>query len=332
MIRVHRSARGFISRCPGLSLAALLLLLVTAASAAAGERYALIVSGASGGPKFASLQQQWRGDLATVLKQRFAFADANIITLDEESRLATRATADNVRRVLVDLRKRVKSDDLVLVVLFGHGNVDGTVGKFNLVGPDLSAAEWKALLEPIPARLVIVDTTESSFPFLEGLAQKGRVVITATDSTAQRFATVFPEYFVKGLYDPASDADKDGRVSLWEAFAAASGGVRTYYEQRGQLSTERPLLDDDGDGVGRESQAPGGDGALARRIFLDPDRVIETSDPVLVELQRRQQTIQGQLDDLRIRRPLLKEEEYQAELERLLLELSRISQELRNRS
>ena len=95
----------------------------------------------------------------------------------------------------------------------------------------------------------------ASFPFLEHLAGPQRIVITATDSVAQRFDTVFPEYFVRALTDPAADLDKNGRVSVWEAFAAASMGVRRYYTQRGQLATERALIDDNGDGVGREAGA-----------------------------------------------------------------------------
>ncbi|MCH6551361.1 MAG: hypothetical protein IH804_05020 [Planctomycetes bacterium] len=41
--------------------------------------------------------------------------------------------------------------------------------------------------------------TSSSFPFLERLSARGRVIITATDSPAQRFDTVFPEFFVEAL-------------------------------------------------------------------------------------------------------------------------------------
>src|SRR3546814_5221033 len=66
-----------------------------------------------------------------------------------------------------------------------------------------------------------------------------RIVITATDSVAQRFDTVFPEYFIRALTDGASDIDKNGRVSVWEAFSAASLAVRRHYTQRGQLATER---------------------------------------------------------------------------------------------
>ena len=43
-------------------------------------------------------------------------------------------------------------------------------------------------------------------------------MIAATDSVAQRFDTVFPEYFVKAFEEDAADLDKNGRVSLWEAF------------------------------------------------------------------------------------------------------------------
>ena len=137
-------------------------------------------------------------------------------------------------------------------MLIGHGTFDGVDAKFNLVGPDLESADWAALLRPLPGRLVVVNTTSASFPFLERLAGPRRVVITATDSAAQRFDTVFPEYFIRALTDAAADIDKNGRISIWEAFAAASGHVRRHYQQRGQLSTERALLDDNGDGVGKE--------------------------------------------------------------------------------
>jgi hypothetical protein len=93
----------------------------------------------------------------------------------------------------------MKPADQLLVVLIGHGTFDGVDAKFNLVGPDLDAGEWKELLKDTPGRLTVVNTTSASFPFLESLAGKGRVVITATDSTAQRYETIFPESFIEAL-------------------------------------------------------------------------------------------------------------------------------------
>jgi hypothetical protein len=217
-------------------------------------------------------------------------------------------------------------------VLLGHGTYDGSDAKFNLVGPDLTALDWKGILAEIQGRIVLVDTTASSFPFLEELSQKGRVVITATDSAAQRFATVFPEFFVRAMSDLSNDFDKNGRLSIWEIFTAASGGVKLYYEQRGQLSTERPLLDDDGDRVGREALAPGMDGALARSLQLDADPGTVSADVAIAALERQRAALEAQLEELKGRRSSMSDAEYQAELERILVQIARIAQQIRQRS
>jgi hypothetical protein len=219
-----------------------------------------------------------------------------------------------------------------MVVLMGHGSFDGTDAKFNLVGPDLSAADWEALVDGLPGRLVVVNTTASSFPFLEELSRAGRVVITATDSAAQRFATVFPEYLTRALADRSSDLDKNGRVSVWEAFTAASAGVKRHYEQRGQLSTERPLLDDNGDREGREADTPGEDGAVAQTVYLDPDPGTNPGDAVLAELERQRLALENQLEGLKARRASMSDAQYQLELEKILVELARVAQEIRKRS
>jgi hypothetical protein len=300
-------------------------LIGIAAPAAAGERYAVVISGPSGGEKYAAQHQKWRSELATFLTTGFSFSDANIADLDELSEGSSRSTAENVRRLLADLRRRMTPNDTLMLVLIGHGTFDGTDAKFNLVGPDLSANEWKKMLDLIAGRIVVINTTESSFPFLEQLSQRGRVVITATDSAAQRFATIFPEYFIRALVDTASDLDKNNRVSIWEAFTVASTNVRQYYEQRGQLSTERPLLDDDGDGVGHEAGGPGDDGTLARTIYLDAAPQSGTADVATVALEM-------QLEDLKSRKASMSEGDYQAELEKILTQLAKISQQIRNGS
>jgi hypothetical protein len=158
------------------------------------------------------------------------------------------------------------------------------------------------------------------------------VVITATDSVAQRFATVFPEHFVRGLSDLSADFDKNGRISIWEAFASASAAVKEYYEQRGQLSTERPVLDDNGDKVGREAEAPGPDGNLARATYLDAEPGSITADVALAGLQRRRAALEAQLEELKSKKDALESEDYEAQLERVLVELARVARQIRQRS
>lgn len=329
---VAASSVGSEVRLRSFTVALVLSLFALASSALAGERYAVIVSGATGGEKYAEQQKKWSADLAGALRNTFIFAEANVVTITEEGTGTSKATAENVRRLFGDLRRRLTRDDLLVVVLMGHGTFDGEAAKFNLVGPDLTAVEWKGLLEGVPGRTVVVNTTESSYPFLEELSQRGRVVITATDSVAQRFATVFPEHFVRGLSDLSADFDKNGRISIWEAFASASASVKQYYEQRGQLSTERPVLDDNGDKVGREAEAPGPDGTLARSTYLDAEPGTITADVALAGLQRRRAALEAQLDELKSKKESLAVEDYEAQLERVLIELARIARQIRQRS
>jgi hypothetical protein len=158
-------------------------------------------------------------------------------------------------------------------------------------------------------------------------------VLTATDSAAQQFETVFPEFFVKAFDEDAADADKSGRVSIWEAFQYASAAVHQYFQEKGQLATERPLLDDTGAGVGREAESPGTDGALARITYLEPEPALELpADAGLALLVRRRAAIERALEELKAKKEGMPPDQYDAELERILTELARVSSQIRAKS
>jgi hypothetical protein len=317
------------------------LALGVAARAVAGDNYALVVTGASGGEAYAKKYDGWRHTFVSTLRDKFGYPDDHVVVLAEKEEPGVApATRGQVQRALLDFRTRLTKDDLLIVLLIGHGTSADDPGgpggpgsedaKFNLVGPDLSASEWGSLLQPLAARLVFIDTTSASFPFLRKLAGPGRIVMTATDSTAQEFETVFGEFFVKAFTQGAADADKNGRVSMLEAFTYASAGVRRWFDEHNQLPTERPLIDDMGTGVGREAQNPGSDGALARVTYLQ--LAGEPPGAARRVLLKRQAELEGQIEDLKLRRSSLSPDVYQAELERLLLELARISADLRTKT
>jgi hypothetical protein len=260
------------------------LLLGLAAPAPAQERHALVIAGASGGEPYASRLAGWRESTVTMLRETLRFDADRVLVFAEDEAGALPATRDEVTRVLERMARTLGVDDLLFIILLGHGTPAAAGGdgaaKFNLVGPDLDASEWADLLRPLRARLVFVNTTAASVSFLPPVSGPRRIVITATESTAQHYATVFPEYFTAAFADGAADLDKDGRVSVLEAFSAASRLVARHYEQRGQLAVERALLDDNGDGVGKWAGAPGPDGALAARTFLDGATAERVTDPV----------------------------------------------------
>lgn len=332
--------------CRRLLPLVLALICGAAAHASAQQRQALIVTGASGGPLYAAQYREWSEMLAKTLVDAFGFDPAHVISLSERDDTAdaagvraskdpsgTESTAANIRRHLARFRRALGRDDLLLIVLIGHGTFDGVDAKFNLVGPDLESAEWATLLRGHPSRLVLVNSAAASFPFLERLAGPRRVIISATDSVAQRFDTVFPEHFITALSDDSADIDKNGRISIWEAFAAAGAGVRRYYQQRGQLTTERPLLDDNGDGVGREAAGPGEDGSLASRTYLDdaPANAAPTDEALLRLLQKRA-ALEVEVEELKLKKSFMQPSEYAVEFERLMIELARVSREIRNKT
>ena len=129
------------------------------------------------------------------------------------------------------------------------------------------------------------------------------MVITATDSAAQKYATVFPDYFAKAMGEASSDLDKNGRTSFFEVFSATSAAVKQHYEQRGQLTTERAAIDDNGDGVGREAEAPGpGRGDWRGSLYLDAEPPAAANNPELAALLQRRRELEADAEALKLKK------------------------------
>ena len=162
------------------------------------------------------------------------------------------------------------------------------------------------------------------------LSAPNRVIVTATKSSFERNESVFAGYFVDALSADGADTDKDGRVSVLEAFQYAASETKRYYEQEARLQTEHAQLDDQGakQGVGEidgRALVPGqGEGALARRTFLGTPGTsrISVSDPHLAALYREQSAIQAQIDSLKAKKSSMSPAAYDSALEALLVQLS----------
>lgn len=220
------------------------------------------------------------------------------------------------------------------VVLVGHGTFDGKDAKLNLVGPDVSATELSEWLKPFQRPLAIIDTTSSSAPFLAKLAGKGRVVVSATRSGNEQNYARFGKYLAEALPDPKSDLDKDGQISLLEAFLSASHRTTEFYKTDGRLATEHALIDDNGDGLGTPSdwfrgviatkRATNGalaDGARAHQFHLVRSAAELQLSP---EVRARRDKLELDIASLRDRKAKMNEDKYYQELEKLLLDLARL--------
>jgi len=218
------------------------------------------------------------------------------------------------------------------VVLVGHGTFDGKEAKFNLRGPDVSATELAEWLKPFKRPLAIIDTSSASAPFLAKLAGPRRVVVSSTRSGYEQNYARFGKYFAEAIADPKSDLDKDGQVSLLEAFLSGAQRTNEFYKTEGRLATEHALIDDNGDGLGtpadwfrgvratkRAKDGAALDGARAQQYTLVRSA---TEEHLSADVRARRDQIELQIAELRETKAKMKESAYFQELEKLLLELA----------
>src|SRR5207248_2785679 len=106
------------------------------------------------------------------------------------------ATKAKVTASLAKIASEAKAQDVLILMMIGHGTFDGAEYKFNLPGPDISATELAAALNRIPAsRQLVVDMTSASGGATAALKKEGRTVITATKSGSEKNATLFARYW-----------------------------------------------------------------------------------------------------------------------------------------
>lgn len=220
------------------------------------------------------------------------------------------------------------------LVLIGHGTFDGKQARFNLRGPDVSAEQLAAWLEPVKRPLVIINTSAASAPFLAALTGAGRVVITATRSGNEQSYARFGEFLAETMAAPAADLDQDGQTSLLEAFLSAASKVAEFYQTEGRLPTEHALIEDNGDSLATPADWFRGiravrkaeddralDGAYAHQLHL----VLSAEELALSpEVRAQRDDLERQLFALREEKPKLSETDYYARLEQLLLEIARV--------
>lgn len=311
------------------------------AGPSSGVRYGLVIAGLGGEQKYVDQHLTWARGFYEVLKVEHGFPEDRLYLLVEDPDAAggppaVKSTLEEIRTVLAELARLVRPGDDLFVLLIGHGSATGTGPRLNIPGPDLTADTLRDALGEIEARYtVVVNGASSSAPFIDALTGPGRVIVTATKSGAERLSTVFPEHLLDALKAQAGDLDKDGRVSVLESFVYARNKTAEWYDGQGLLATEHALLDDNGDGRGTREPGPGGtDGTLAGRIYFGsgpggPEAASGTVTPGGQALQARMEDLRWSIDELRAQKEQEDPGEYAARMEEMLIELARVTRQLR---
>ena len=337
-----------MTRLPAWAVVALALLASSGAWAAEHARV-ILVAGAPGldeyGAQFAAWTTNWEQAARQANANYTAIGLAPSNSLPSEPLLeastpspsntgqsSTNSVSDREQlHAALDKEPKETTDELWLVFL-GHGTYDGKDAKFNLRGPDVTAAELADWLKPFHRPIAVIIGSSSSGPFLKLLSAPGRVIVTSTRSGFEQNYSRFGRFLSEAIANPQADLDKDGQVSLLEAFLYASRQVAEFYTVEGRLATEHALLDDNGDGLGTpadwfrgvravkksvEHAAP--DGLRAHQFHLirgEADRNLTT------EQRQRRDQLEFEIAALRDKKAQLGEDEYYRQLETTLLKLA----------
>jgi hypothetical protein len=299
-----------------------------AASGAEDRPCVIIVVGAPGTSEYEVQFRRWADQWEAAAGK--ASAELIRIGRSDEAGVTDR---ERLRSALAEKASAAGSEP-IWIVLVGHGTYDGREAKFNLRGPDVTDAELSDWLTPVKRPVAIINCASASGPFINRLSGDNRVVVTATRSGNETNFARFGQYLAAAITEPGADLDKDGQVSLLEAFLTASNRVDEYYRTHTQLATEHALIDDNGDrlgtppdwfrGVRATRRAKDGaplDGTRANQLHLIPS---DRTRGMPAEARQRRDQLEVSIAALREEKDKLKEDEYYARLEKLMVELARI--------
>ena len=294
------------------------------------ERRVMIITGAGGEEEYTELFAEWGESLAKAFDGNAAEM-VHITNKPEDT--GARKTIESTLKKWVE-----KSDSEIWILLVGHGTFDGKAAKFNLVGNDASDADFKHWLKLHRGPLVFINTSSCSAPFIRSLSGLNRVIATATKSGYEQNFCRFGGYMAAALGQAGADLDKDGAVSVLEAFLIASRQAGEFYRENDRLVSENALLDDNGDGMGTpadwfrgvrtQKKAKGkssADGKLSRLVFP----VIPPAEKdIPAPLRKKRLAAEAKIETLRSLKKTLEVEIYYRDLEKLFLELAATNDEI----
>jgi hypothetical protein len=301
---------------------ALLLVLMTALSAHASVYY-VTVAGLGGEPDYEQRFTANAKDLDKLFKE--SGSSAHVYTLT-----GTQATRAQLTQTLTSIAHDAKPEDDFVLMLIGHGSFDGADYKFNLVGPDMTAAELAELCDRIPAkRQLIVNATSASGGSVAALEKPGRGVIAATKSGTEKNATVFARYWVEALQDPTADVDKSDSISAMEAFEFAQRKTAAFYESQKRLATEHPVFEDTG------KNEPVREPSKSEGVLLANFTVLrigaaqkQANNPAKQALLAKKEDLEQKIDALKYQKAAMDPADYKQQLTAALVQLAQVQQEL----
>lgn len=289
-----------------------LALLLLWPFAAWSAEHTVIIAGLGGEPAY---EKRFREQATTLAEFARSDAGPDAVTV----LIGAEAKREAVQRAFATLAKRARAEDVVTIVLIGHGTFDGEHYRFNIPGPDLTGAELAALFDRLPARRqLIVNTTSASGGTIEDWTRPDRVVIAATKSGGERTATRFAKFWAQATTTPHADLNRDDLVTAAEAFDYAQRQVDASFRTDASLATEHARM--------------AGEDAAAFAVARFGAARMYAGDARIAALLKERGALELRLNEVKEQKPSLDESAYYDALEGVLVKIALLQQRIDARS
>ena len=274
----------------------ILTIFLISATAFAAD-HVLIIGGVAGEKSFYDAFWSATSRFHQLLTDEYGYTSDQITFLFEdmdasgaEGLVDTESKREQVLATLNQLAETVQPSDRFLLFMLGHASrTNKGELKFNLMGRDISEAEYVTRINSIPAeRQILIFGFPYSGKLVPQLSRPGRIILTSSSpNEGYSLQAGFGDVFVDAFSNGANDTDRNGDVSLLEAFLSLQAHTKDFYEQNSNVQTEHPHLDDNGDRNATRNlttvEEETDDGTLAKETFLGTRRSVLESTPISPE-------------------------------------------------
>ena len=262
--------------------------------------HALIIGGAAGEKSFYDAFWNATSRFHQLLTDEYGYTPDQITFLFEdmdapgaEGLVDTESKREQVLAALDRLIESVQPSDRLLLFMIGHASrTNKGELKYNLLGRDITETEYITRINSIPAeRQILIFGFPYSGKLVPQLSKPGRIILTSSSrNEGYSLQAGFGDVFVDAFSNAANDTDRNGDISLLEAFLSIQARTKDFYEQNGNVQTEHPHLDDNGDGNATRNlavvESETDDGTLAEKTFLGTRRSLLENTPVSTESEQ----------------------------------------------
>ncbi|MFQ5738104.1 MAG: adenovirus L4-33K/L4-22K family protein [Acidobacteriota bacterium] len=299
-------------------------LALTNAQASDSTSSCIVINGLGGMPEYEETFLKWSGQVGELFRK----SKSRVYSLDGGVQ-----ERDQILQVFREVARSAPSNSSVWLFLVGHANYDGSHYKFHIRGPDLTDDDLKHFLDSFKTQKVqVIAATSASGALLPVLKGANRVVVTATRNSQERQPPLFMSFFLQAVNSAQADTDKNGKVSLLEAFLSSRKQVADWFKSKGRLQTEHAVLDDHAEvrlsADKKSSEAVLAPGLLSSLAYLSTPPETAYRSLEAKALAGEKATLEREIEALKFRKKELAEADYYQKLEQLLIKLAQLNEKM----